>query len=176
MAIVVTDGSQITFELWDSIVLGAAAVNATLFTTPKGQGGKTQFETNMVQAGQLPLGQSFEILAVGWNILPDVAPASAIALSKGTFELIISDKMWSEGHLFDTGGGSGLFYSGAAASASTDDIMATGWPVGNNLKQFDRAIPIQAGEAFRVDFEWGTAPGALKFFFKLHGRLTRSIN
>jgi len=176
MAIAVSDGSQITYELWDSITLGAAAVNATLFTVPKGQAGKTSYDTNMVQAGQLPLGQSFEVLALSWVVEADLATASVIALSKAYYELIVSDKMWNEGHLLDTGGGSGVHYTGAAGSLSTDDVTTTGFPVASNLKQLDRAIPIQAGEAFRVDFEWPTAPTALKFFFKLHGRLTRSIN
>jgi len=176
MAIVVSDGSQITQELWDSITLGAADVVATLFTVPKGQAGKTSFDTNMVQAGQLPLGQSFEVLALGWNFLPDVAPALATAVSAAYYQLIVSDKMWNEGHLFDLGGGSGLHYTGAAGSLSTDDVTTPGTPMSHNLKQLDRAIPIQAGEAFRIDIEWPTAPTAVKFWFKIHGRLTRAIN
>lgn len=176
MAIVVDQGSQITAELWDSITPGAAAVNATLFTVPKGQAGKTIYETNLVQGGQVPLGQSFEVMAVGWNVLADVASADVIALSKAYWELIISDKMWAEGHLFDTGGGSSIHYTGAAGSLSVDDMTSTGFPVGNNLKQFDRLIPIQAGESFYVNVTWPVAPGEKKFWFKLHGRLTRSIN
>lgn len=176
MAIVAGEKSQITAELWDSIVPGAAAVNVTLFAVPKGQAGKTIYETNLVQSGQVPLGQAFEVLAVGWNVLPDTAPATAIALSKAYWELVISSKMWAEGHLFDTGGGSGLHYTGAAGSLSVDDVMNTGFPIGNNLKQFDRAIPIQAGEAFHVNVTWPVAPGENKFWFKLHGRLRRAIN
>lgn len=176
MAQVMPARSEITAELWDSITPGAAAVAVTLFTVPKGQAAKTIYETNLVQGGQVPLGQAFEVMAVGWNVLPDVAPADAIALSKAYWELIISDKMWAEGHLFDTGGGSGLHYTGAAGSLSVDDIMTTGFPVGNNLKQFDRAIPIQAGESFYVNITWPVAPGEKKFWFKLHGRLRRSIN
>lgn len=176
MAIVAGEKSQITAELWDSIVPGAAAVNVTLFAVPKGQAGKTIYETNLVQSGQVPLGQAFECLAVGWNVLPDTAPADVIALSKAYWELVISSKMWAEGHLFDTGGGSGLHYTGAAGSLSVDDVMSTGFPIGNNLKQFDRAIPIQAGEAFHVNITWPVAPGEKKFWFKLHGRLRRAIN
>lgn len=177
MAIAVSDGSQITAELWDSITLEVAAVTATLFTVPKGQAGKTIYETNLVQGGQVPLGQSFEVLAVGWNVLPDVAPVDVIALSKAYWELVVSEKMWAEGHLFDTGGGSGLFFSGHAADLTPDmTVMSTGAPVSNNLKQFDRAIPIQAGESFYVNVTWPVAPGVKKFWFKLHGRLTRAIN
>jgi len=171
------DESQITAELWDSIVPGAAAVNVTLFAVPKGTAGKTIYETNLVQASQVPLGQAFEVLAVGWNVLPDVAPADAIALSKGYWELVVSSKMWAEGHLFDTGGGSGLYYSSVDTGAAVaTGITNTGFPVGNNLKQFDRAIPIQAGEAFQVNIMWPVAPGAIKIFFKLHGRLSRPVN
>jgi len=176
MAIVVSDGSEITHELWDSIIPGVGVVVATLFTVPKGQAGKTSYHTNMVQAGQLPLGQSFEVLALGWNFLADTTPAAAIAMCKCYYKLIVSDKMWNEGHLFDLGGGAGLHYTGAASSASTDDLMTPGMPMSHNLKQLDRAIPIQAGEAFHVDFEWPTAPGEYKFWFKLHGRLKRSLN
>lgn len=176
MAIVSQDGSQITHELWDSIIPGATDVVATLFTVPKGQAGKTSYETNMVQAGQLPLGQSFDVLALSWNFLADEVVANAIGLSKGYYQLIISAKMWNEGHLFDLGGGSALHYSGPASSASWDDITTAGLPVSNNLKQLDRAIPIGAGEAFRVDFEWPVAPGEVKFWFKLHGRFRRSLN
>lgn len=176
MAIVSQDGSQITHELWDSIIPGATDVVATLFTVPKGQAGKTSYETNMVQAGQLPLGQSFEVLALSWNFLADEVVADAIGLSKGYYQLIISAKMWNEGHLFDLGGGSALHYSGPASSASLNDITTAGLPVSNNLKQLDRAIPIAAGESFRVDFEWPVAPGQVKFWFKLHGRFSRSLN
>ena len=176
MAIVVSDGSEITHELWDSIIPGAGVVVATLFTVPKGQAGKTSYHTNMVQAGQLPLGQSFEVLALSWMFLADTAPADAIALCKGYYQLIVSDKMWNEGHLFDLGGGGGVHYSGAATSASANDLTTPGLPMSNNLKQLDRAIPIAAGEAFHVDLEWGAAPGEHKFWFKLHGRLKRSLN
>lgn len=177
MAQLLTDGSQITAELWDSITPGAAAVNATLFAVPKGQAGKTIYETNLVQSGQVPLGQSFEVLAVGWNVLADVAPADVMALSKAYWELVISSKMWAEGHLFDTGGGSGVHYCAVDAGAAVaTGVTNTGFPVGNNLKQFDRAIPIEAGEAFHVNLTWPVAPGEKKFWFKLHGRLTRSIN
>jgi hypothetical protein len=178
MAIAAQNGSQITHELWDSIIPGATDVVATLFTVPKGQAGKTSYHTNMVQAGQLPLGQSFEVLALSWNFLVDPAPEHGIALSKGYYQLIVSAKMWNEGHLFDLGGGSALHYSGPipAVPVTADDFTTPGLPVSNNLKQLDRAIPIGAGEAFRVDFEWPVAPGQVKFWFKLHGRFSRSLN
>jgi len=177
MAQVMPARSEITAELWDSITPGAAAVAVTLFTVPKGQAGKTIYDTNLVQSGQVPLGQAFEVMAVGWNVVPDKAPADVIALSKAHWELIISDKMWAEGHLFDTGGGSGVYYSSVDTGAAVaTGITNTGFPVGNNLKQFDRAIPIQAGESFFVNITWPVAPGEKEFWFKLHGRLRRSIN
>lgn len=175
MCALVAEGGIITQELWDNITLGALAVQATLFTVPLGQDGKLLYDTNMRQGGQLPKGWSFNVMALSWHVEPDVALADIIALSKGSFQLTVSDKVWSEGVLTTLPSGGGLTYSSDIA-AGVDSVTTIGLPVSSNLKQFSRSIPIKAAEGFYVTLDWATAPGAKKFWFVLHGELQRGLN
>lgn len=163
-----------THVLWDSITLGAADVTATLFQIPRGQGGKTDYETNMVQAGQVPKGKSFEILAIGWNVEADATLATLIALSKGYWKLVVSDKTWAEADLFFTPGGSGLWGPGSGAAAS--ELLNVGLPDARNLWSLEYAITLSDNESFYVDLQWPVAPTAIKFWFMLYGREKRSLN
>jgi len=161
--------------LWDSIVLDVAAVQATLFTVPLGQAGKLLYHTNMRQGGQLPKGWVFNCMAVSWHMEPDATLASLVAISKGSYELTVSDKVWSEGVMTTVPAGGGLSYVSDIA-AGIDSVAMNGIPMSNNLKQVSRAIPIKSTESFFVTFNWAVAPGAFKFWFVLHGELQRGLN
>jgi len=174
MAIVATGGT-ITQELWDSITLEAADVVATLFTVPKGQAGKTLYETNMVQGGQLPKGYKYQIMALSWHVEADMAVADAVALSKGTYEVYVSDKVWAEGQFLTLGSGGGVTFDSDGAAAAVLAVRF-GTAMSNNLKQLSRAIPLDASEGFRVECRWPAAPTVLKFWFVLHGELQRGLN
>ena len=172
---IVAQGGTITQELWDSITLGAADVEATLFTVPLGQAGKTLYDTNMRQGGQLPRGWNFNIMALSFHVVADTAVSLAVALSKVTYELHVSDKVWNEGLLLTLPSGGGVSFDSDGAIAAT---LATrfGTPVSNNLKQLSRAIPLKEAEGFRVDFRWPVAPTAVQLWFVLHGELQRGLN
>jgi len=172
-----TAGAIITQELWDNTTLEVADLQATLFVTPKGQAGKTLYDTNMVQGGQLPKGWRYQIMALSWHVEPDMPLAGAIALSKGTYELHISNKIWAEGVLntLCSGGGPTFDYN-AAPIPVAEIVVRMGTAMSNNLKQLSRAIPLSPSEAFRVEFRWAVAPGVKKFWFVLHGELQRGLN
>lgn len=170
-------GGIITQELWDNITLEVADVQATLFVIPKGMGGKTLYDTNMVQGGQLPKGWSYNIMALSWHVEPDLVLAGAIALSKGTYELHVSDKVWAEGVLntLCSGGGPTFDYEAAPVPVA-ETVVRFGTAMSNNLKQLSRAIPLKPSETFRVECRWPVAPGVKQFWFVLHGELQRGLN
>lgn len=171
---IIAQGGIITQELWDSITLEAADVQATLFTVPKGQAGKTLYETNMIQGGQLPRGWEFQVMALSWHVEADKPLVSATALCKGTYELHVSDKIWSEGLLTTLPSGGGLTFDSDFGAA----MIAVRFGAANmrNLKQLSRAIPIKEAEGFRVEIRWPAAPDVAKFWFVLHGELQRGLN
>ena len=172
---IVAPGGIITQELWDSIALEAAAVEATLFTVPMGQAGKTLYNTNMRQGGQLQKGWDFEIMALSWHVVPDKSIDDAVALSKGTYEVHVSDKVWAEGLLNTLPSGGGLAFNSDFGGPFT--AVRFGSPDSDNLKQLSRAIPLKAAEGFHVEFSWPAAPGeGLEFWFVLHGELQRGLN
>lgn len=174
-ALISDEGGVITQELWDSVLLDAADVQATLFTVPLGQAGKTLYNTNIRTGGQLPKGWDFNCMAVSWHMEPDATLASLIAITKGTYELTVSDKVWSEGVMTTLPAGGGLvLQSDIAAGVSL--VAKNGIAMSNNLKQLSRAIPIKATESFYVTLKWAVAPGDFKFWFVLHGELQRGIN
>lgn len=175
MCALLAEGGVITQELWDSVVPGAAAVQVTLFTVPLGQAGKLLYQTNMRQGGQLPKGWSFNCMAVSWHVEPDMLIADMIALSKGSYQLTVSDKVWSEGVLTTLPSGGGIDFQSDVA-AGIDIVGRFGTPMANNLKQFSRSIPIKAAEGFYVTIDWAVAPGEKKFWFVLHGELQRGLN
>ena len=171
---ILAPGGIITQELWDSIALEAAATEATLFTVPMGQAGKTLYNTNMRQGGQLQKGWSFSIMALSWHVVPDKAIDDVMALSKGTYEVHVSDKVWASGLLTTLPSGGGLAFSGDFGPAYA---IRLGSPDSDNLKQLSRAIPLKAAEGFHVEFSWPAAPGeGLEFWFVLHGELQRGLN
>ena len=167
-----------THVLYDSITLGAAAVTASLFQIPRGQAAKVKYDTNMVQAGQVPKGKNFEILAVGWGWEYDGEGLIALghALGKGHWELNVSDKVWAEGELFNTPMGPGYWASQGGAALSFSTGVNQDEPVASNLWTLEYGITLSDNEAFSVDFEWPAAPTAVKFWFMLYGREHRSLN
>ena len=175
MALVTKDGGVITQELWDSVDLDILAVQTTLFTVPIGQAGKLLYDTNMRQGGQLPKGWSFNCMAISWHVEPDLTIAGLIALSKGSYQLTVSDKVWSEGVLTTLTSGGGIDFTSDVA-AGIDLVGRFGSPHSNNLKQLSRSIPIKATEGFYVTIDWAVAPGEKKFWFVLHGELQRGLN
>lgn len=175
MALLSTDGGIITQELWDSVQVGVAAVQATLFTVPIGQAGKLLYDTNMRQGGQLPKGWAFECMAISWHVEPDMLIADMIALSKGSYQLTVSDKVFSEGVLTTLTSGGGVDFASDVA-AGVDIVGRFGSPHSNNLKQLSRAIPIKSTEGFYVTIDWAVSPEGKKFWFVLHGELQRGLN
>jgi len=170
------DNTVRTHVLWDSILLEAADVRARFFQIPRGQAGKTKYHTNMVQAGQVPRGKTFEVLAIGWGFEPDTTALLAIALSKGHWELNVTDKVWAEGDMFFTPGGSNLHITTEPGALGVVVMPSAGFPTANNLWSLEYGITLGENESFSVDVEWPAAPTAVKMFFMLYGKERRATN
>lgn len=165
-----------THVLWDSIVLGATDVAARFFQVPRGQAGKTKYHTNMVQAGQVPKGKQFEVLAIGWGFEPDTTATLALGLCKGHWELNVTDKVWAEGDLFFTPGGSAMHIATEPGALGVTTLMSAGWPSANNLWSLEFGIGLAENESFSVDVQWPVAPTEVKMFFMLYGKELRATN
>lgn len=64
------------WPLFDYQTYNAAGTTVQqFFAVPKGQGGKTETDTNMELAGQIPAGQRFVITGVGVDFYPGVDPS-----------------------------------------------------------------------------------------------------
>lgn len=172
----VGDGGVITHCLWDSDTPAAGVADVTLFTEARGAGTRTKYDSNMVQAGTLPKRNFMTVMAVGWWWEPDMSLANAIALSKGYYEIWVSDKVMNEGLLMQLPGGSGLWAAFDNLAAATE-LVNPGQPDARNLLSLSRSFKISENESFEVRLRWGTAPNpGQRFWFGLFGELQRPLN
>ncbi len=168
-------GGIIDAKVWDSVLLEAADLEATLFTVPKGQAGKTKYNTNMTASSQLALGNNMQVGALSWWVEPDIAKADLIGLCKGYFEVIVSGRIMREDILGNLPMGATLNadLDGAAAAV---EVARVGYPDYRDIGALGKSFKIGNMEAFEVKCHWGAAPGALQFWFMLHGELERPLN
>jgi hypothetical protein len=152
---------------------GAAAVEVKFFAVAQGSDDKTLYDTNMTLPGMFPDKQSFDIHGFSWSTTPGESNANILALSKGVWRLIASEKPWQERPLFTTPGGSGLLVNQLAVAA---DSVTIGHPDARNILVVEPAIRLDAGEPFRVEIKWPVAPGAVPFWFLMDGILVRAAS
>jgi hypothetical protein len=175
MPIVPGGGGNVDFKIWDSILLEAADLEATLFTVPKGQAGKTKYHTNMTASSQLALGNNMQVCALTWWTEPDITKVGLIALCKAYFEVIVSGRIMREDLLGNLPMGATLNadLDGAAAAV---EVARVGYPDYRDVGALAKSFMINNMESFEVKIVWGTAPGALRLWFMLHGVLERPLN
>lgn len=167
----------IHYPLYDKVVLEAGQVSATMFQVPVGQAGKTLYSTNMRLAGQLQAPETFDVFAICAGSLPGDTWTNVATLMKGTLELSCGNKVYYEIPLFWLSAGGGLNVQQGVMGTTPNAIM-TNWgvPHSRNIHTLRHSIRISAGEAFRVELVWPTAPGVgLIVWVRLEGVLKRSI-
>jgi len=172
---IVGEGGKVDWKIWDSILLEAADLEATLFTVPKGQAGKTKYHTNMTASSQLPLGNNMQVCALSWWTEPDIAKLDLVALCKAYFEVIVSGRIMREDIIGNLPMGATLNadLDGAAAAV---EVARVGYPDYRDIGSLAKSFMISNMESFEVRVHWGTAPGALRLWFMLHGILERPLN
>jgi len=168
-------GGKIDAKVWDSVLLGAADLEATLFTVPKGQDGKTKYNTNMTASSQLALGNNLQVCALSWWTEPDIAKTDLVGLCKAYFEVVVSGRIMREDILGNLPMGATLNadLDGAAAAV---EVARVGYPDYRDVGALAKSFMIGNMEAFEVKIVWGVAPGALRLWFMLHGILERPLN
>lgn len=173
----IENGKEVlSWLLYDSITLGAADVQATLFTQPQGSGTKTVFDTNMKEAGKLPWPEEFTFKGIRLACLFDNTDALLTALMKGTMSLIIGAKSYMDLPLFRMTAASGLFIAAHDdTTAATVRYGQAGRPHAHSLYTFAVPLTLEPGEVFRVELVWPVAPTAQKLYIGFDGTLRRAI-
>jgi len=168
---------QLAWTFFDSGSAGAAGVNLTLFTVPRGSGTtpKTLYDTNMTESGKIAGWSEFVIRAMSIMGEPGLTPANIVSLSKGSFVLEIGNKPYVELPIFSISAASGLHINSGASSLGTNENGQFGEPHQKALYTLPQPIAIPENYSFNLKLVWPSAPGDLKFWFFLHGELSRPI-
>jgi len=160
--------------LWDNVTLGSSALTASLFKIPIGSSSKTKYETNMENAGQLPVGYQYTIKGISWCPLPGTVAADLLALSKGYLELFIGNNPKFVAPLFLLPSGCGMAgVSNAALATGGVDYWNNGIPDARSIYSLEYPIELRSGVSIKVDLTWGTAPGAKTMWVFLHGYMQK---
>jgi len=164
---------RIDWTLYDSITLGAADTLATLFQIPYGQGGKKLADTNLKAAGTMPGKQKFLLKAITIHCEPDVTKALITSLFKsGAFDLKIGEKSYHQVPMQRLTAGCGV---DGLTTATSDNFYHNGLADPRAIYTLDEGIDIEIDENFQVELSWLTAPGAVKFWVCLEGKLERAV-
>jgi len=159
-------GNKLTQPLYDTVQIAAAGGPRTFnfFSVPLngvlvGTTLKTLAETNLVQAGKLESGSSFEIQALSWYIHEEIAAGTRpvlvdyIELGGGFIELKFGTKAFLQLKSAQVpGGGAELSYYSNIAAAATEYHVNRGVNTIQNRFYLDNPILIQNNESFRVEF------------------------
>ena len=179
--------------LYDTVHLAAAAgpLVYRFFSVP--QGGiltgvipKTVMHTNLVQAGQLEQGVTFNITALTMTVRQHekaaaVAPTQAdyTILQDGLITVDVSDRNWGRFpvSLIPSGGGELYFSSdGAAFAGPAVAQISKGIPATANKYNLQYPIPLGVQENFSVSLHIdGTIAAVMDVMFFLHGAYVRSV-
>jgi hypothetical protein len=152
--------------LYDTVQIPAAGVVASFFTVPRGGAltaaiNKDDRHTNLVQAGRLELGNSFEIRAISLSIrqsvqagaLPTVADIKAI--SSGSFRMIFGGQteVLKVPTMNIPSGGADFVHMSNIAAAVTEFNLSRGVAVVQNRFPLEEVLNIQPQESFEVRLE-----------------------
>jgi len=180
----IEEGKEVlSWTLYDSVTLEAAAISATLFQSPV-SGTRTLYDTNMREAGKLPYPDTFEFQGVRMFCEFDNTQTLMTKLLKGVMTLVIGAKPYAEILLWRIPGGCGLHSvmgNQALLTGTPDTFDASvhyaqnGAPDQLSMRTFAIPIKLEPGEVFRVDLAWPVAPTAQKLYISFDGVLRRSI-
>jgi len=158
---------------YDSVTLGASDTLATLFQIPYGQAGKKLADTNLKAAGVLPGKQKFQIRAITMHAEPDVTRALLTALMKsGAIDIKVGEKSYLQVPIQRITSGCGM--DGLTTGTSVE-LYHNGVADPAAIFSLDEGIDVEIDENFQVEMSWLTAPGAVKFWVCLEGKLERAV-
>lgn len=184
---------ELSWSFYDFTTYAAAGqTQLSFFQTPSGSGGKTDGDTNMTLAGQIPAGQQFLVDRVSVEVKPTANPELAAApgnfindnyaaLASSSFLIfnIGSKEYIHEGPLYRFppvqrfAGASAAATTVAATTVIHDYFVATGEP-------FDIVpVTLTSNQNFKVTLNWPTAvatpsTATMRIGVRLHGRLYRN--
>lgn len=187
---------ELGWSLFDfTTYLAAGQTSLAFFQSPVGQAGKTNVDTNMDLAGQIPKGQNFLVESICVEFFPNVTVDQASELNNYADDI----KAVAENGLLTFSVGSkdykreaplGIFpqqyrQSGFAAMASTTTITATTFANGiqysQNVGKEHKIIPVRltSNQNFNVTLTWPVvvplpSSSAGRIGVRLVGRLFRN--
>lgn len=182
----IEEGKEVlSWQIWDSITLGATDVHCTLFTTPVGQGGKTLLQTNMRESGRFPWPEEFTFETIWFLMRPAAVVSDVLATMNGYIKFIIGNKSYLTLRLWEMPDGGGLFTTyqitptlveGAPNTFALGAAAAkAGVPDQRAVRPITIPLTLEPGESFRVEVYWPTAPNLKIFSIGFDGTLRRSI-
>ena len=132
--------------------MATAVTKQTQFAIPIGQTytgagvtakTKTQYDTNLVQAGMLDAPKKFLVKAVAVVLRSDVEPSDLNSfIGTTTVELIISGKSYWLSLVSKCPGGAGSFWNGVSPTALTAGTAGSnGWPSAQNVATITDPMP-----------------------------------
>lgn len=189
MGMVPGKGMLLEQPLYDTVQIPAAGTLASFFTTPRGGAltaaiNKDDRHTNLVQAGRLELGNSFEIRAISMHVrqsvqagaLPTVADIKAV--SSGSIRLIFggsTEVFKAQSQMVPSNGADFVFFSNIAAAA-TEFYLSRGVAVFGNRWPLVEVLNIEPQESFEVRLEnMDAIAAATQVTVVLHGLLLRPV-
>ena len=138
------------------VAVATQVTKQTMFSLPIGSqytpaGGaaknKTQYDTNLVQAGMLDAPKKFLVKAVAVLVRSDVAASDLNSfIGTSTVELTISGKSYWLSVVSKAPAGAGSFYSGfstqtLAAAGTVANVGSNGWPSAQNVATITDPMP-----------------------------------
>lgn len=204
MPIVLNMADTVNWVFYDSFTIAAAAAGSVeyqMFSVPMNQGGKTKLDTNMTLVQQLPPPKFFNCLSIGFYLKTNQVKADADAiLNSYYYEFWVSEKIYSEGLIWQKPSGGGLSGYTTLASQqtwangipSTFNKASLSLPAGLALQDpsggesfttngITNGISILQGQTFLVKVIAPTAPTAdaagtgIKVYCCLEGILSRQV-
>lgn len=184
---------ELYWSFYDFTTYAAAGQNQlSFFQTPSGSGGKTDGDTNMTLAGQIPAGQQFLVDRISVEVKPSDNPEVTTAvgtfmndnyatLASSSFLVfnIGSKEYVHEGPLYRFppsqrfGGANAAATTTAATNIIHDYFVACGEP-------FDIVpVTLTSNQNFKVTLNWPTivptpSTDTMRIGVRLHGRLYRN--
>lgn len=155
--------NQPIYDTMSVAVATAFPTQTIFFQTPIGQGGNTQLQTNMTQAGLLPAPQKFSVRALRLAVRNNANQTDLVNFLYQTWlQLFVSSKPYWIGpsFLLTAGGGAKGFATEFGAAGTTNaayNLTSNGVEDQRNVYALSRPIEIEQNEQFRLELNVGTA-------------------
>lgn len=177
-------GFVYTQPIYDTVHIAATGTGATFFSVPFGgvlvsTTLKTYADTNLVQAGRLEQGISFNVESIALYVKQFSTPATLadIALIQaGGFKLSIGQvEVLKVPTALIPPSSAELLYFSNITPAATEFKVNRGVPAFGNRFVLDKAIQIAPQESIQADLTTGAVTAAVQLVCVLFGTMTRPV-